>query len=223
MFFTFLSIQAIAMVVSISLKPGTNSYARAYFVSTPILWVASILIIYELYANVLAEFPGILSLGKWVMAGSVALAVGISGLTAWFDWNVLANQEFPIVFYYTFTDRGIKTAQVVFLLAMTVFMRWFPAPLRRNVHVHTVILFLYFLIQSSSLLVRNLAGAQVTMLVNLVILSASCLCMLGWIWQLSPELADRDVTYRRVDQEEERRILAGMRAVNDTLLGLGKR
>jgi hypothetical protein len=222
LFLSYMALQSVTRIVFLFLGLNKNRFAYFYLSTTPVLWIVGILVVHELYEDILTDYPGILSLGKWVITGSFALAVCISLLTADYDWNVSAHKLYPILFYYSFIERGITTAQVLFLLLMTVFLRWFPAPLKRNVHVHTVILFLYFLIKSSSLLFRNLTGAQVTMMVNMVTLMASCLCVLGWIWQLSPELADRAVTYRKVDQEEETRILAGLRAVNKTLLGLAK-
>ena len=222
-FLAFMAVKSVDSVIFIVLNPATNRYAYAYLAANPILWVFSILVVLELYENVLADFPGIVSFGKWVITGTFAIAVCISLLTARYDWNVSAHPLSPVLFYYTFIERGVTTSQVLFLLLMTVFLRWFPAPLQRNVHVHTVILFFYFLIESSLLLFRNLVGEQVTMPVNLAILGASCLCVIGWIWQLSPKLADRKITYRKVDMEEENRILGGLRAVNDTLLGAAKR
>ena len=221
-FFGFMALQSAVRLASLFLNPLGNRSAYLYFYTTPVLWVLSILVVLELYENVLVDFPGILSFGKKVIIGTFAVAVLISLLTAGIDWNV-SGHEFRTIFYFTFSERCITTAEAIFLLAMTLFLRWFPAPLKRNVHVHTVVLFLYFLMKSVSLLFFNLAGDPVAMSVNLVILAASCLCVAGWIWQFSPETGDRKITYRKVDPDEENRILGGLRAINETLLGTVKR
>ncbi len=222
-FFTFILLDAGATLVFLSLPFGTNRYANWYLISTPVFWVLSFFVINEIYANILADFPGIVSCGKWVIGGAFVLAVAVSLATAGYDWNISAHRSSATIFQYTFIERGITTAQVVFLLAMTAFLRWFPAPLKRNVHVHTVILFLYFLIRSASLVLRNLvAGPESTMIVNLVNMVAYCMCLVAWMWQFSPERIDRPVRYRKVDESEEQRILGALRDLNNTILGAGK-
>ena len=218
-FFAFMAFVPLGRIAYLFLD--RSNYGYVYLTRTPVFWVFDIWIVYELYRNVLADYPGIVSFGRWVLMTVYGLAIGVSWFTSTFDYNVSAHES-RTLFYYTFIERGVTTAQVVVLLSMTLFMRWFPAPLKRNFHVHTVILFFYFLITSSSLLIRNLTGDQVTLWVNFVILAASCLCLVGWIWQLSPEKTDKPVTYRKVGQEEEERILAGLRSINDTLVGAGK-
>ena len=221
-FFGFMALQAAMRLAFLFLNPLRNTAGYVYFFSTPVFWVLGILVVLELYENVLVDFPGILSFGKKIISGTFAVAVLIALLTAGIDWNVAAHQ-YHRVYYFTFIERGISTAEVLFLFAMTVFLRWFPAPLKRNVHVHTVILFLYFLMKSVSLLFFNLTGDPVAMKVNLLILAASGLCVAGWIWQLAPETTDRKITYRKVDPDEENRILGGLQAINKTLLGAAKR
>ena len=203
------------------LSLGKSLYGYIYLTRTPIFWLLDVLIVFELYRNVLSDYPGISSFGRRLMTVLFGMAVGISWLTSSVDYNVSAHRS-QVLFYYTFIERGITTAQVIFLLAMTIFMRWFPAPLNRNFHVHTVLLFLYFLATSSSLLFRNLTGDQSTALVNLVILASTCLCLMGWIWQLSPASADKPVAYHKVPPEEEERILASLKSINATLLGAAK-
>ena len=221
-FFVFMAFQCLCRVAYLFLNPRTNTSARFYFVTTPILWVLSVQVVYELYENILSDYPGIVSFGKWVITATFGAAVGISLLTARYDWNLAAHKSSPIPFYYTFTERGITSAQVFFLIAMTVFLRWFPAPMKRNVHVHTVVLFLYFLCRSSSQLFRNMMGDEVTAATNLVIQAATGMCLIAWIWHLSPEQDDPRVTYRKVDQREEQRILGALRSLNNSLIGAAK-
>ena len=223
-FFFFMAFQPLGRVVYLLLNPRSDAYYYFYLARTPIFWVLYILVVFELYENILADYPGIVSFGKWVISGTFGAAVVCSLLTAGYDWNLSAHKGARVIFYYTFIDRGVETAQVLFLIAMTVFLRWFPAPLKRNVHVHTVVLFLYFLTRSVSMLVRNLSGrTEVTATTNAWATVASCLCILGWIWQLAPERADQLVTYRKVDEDQERRILGALNSVNKTLLGAAKR
>src|SRR5258708_6904213 len=87
-FFVIMAFQPVGRIIFLFLNPGKNSYAYFYLARTPIFWILSVLVVYELYKNVLADFPGILSLGKWIMAGTFVLAVFSSVLTARYDWNV---------------------------------------------------------------------------------------------------------------------------------------
>lgn len=221
-FFLFMAFQPLGRIAFLFLDPRTDTYAYSYIVRTPILWVISILVVYELYENVLADYRGIASFGRRVITVTFAIAVLFSVLTGRYDWNLSDHEPYPILRFYTFIDRGVTTAQVFFLLAMTVFLRWFPAPMKRNVHVHSAVLFFYFLSRSSSLLFHNLTGPQMTNITNLAILAASCMCLIAWIWYLSPERDDRPVTYRKVDQLEEQRVLDALRSVNSTLLGAAR-
>ncbi len=207
--------------VTFLLFPLRTRYAEFYFGYTPLQWVIGILVVYELYANILTDYPGIVSAGRWVIGGTFLIAVLISLASGGYDWN-LSGQSFPKIFYYTYASRGIKTAVVLFLFGMTVFLRWFPAPLDRNVHVHGLILFIYNLIAAASLMIQNIKGAEFTDNANLAISLGNCLCLLGWMWQLSPMQRPKRVTYRKIDPLDEERILAKLRSINDTLVGASK-
>jgi hypothetical protein len=222
MFVLYLALQVVGRTIYLVFTFRSDLYGYWYVLSTPVNWVLSFLVIHELYANILADFPGIVSFGKWVIGSTFVLAVGISLMTARFDWNLSAHEDFPIIYYYTFIARGITTAQVVYLLAMTTLLRWFPTSLKRNIRVHTVLLFLYFLTRSATLLTHNLLpGERMTMIVNLVVLAVSCLCVCAWIGQLAPEVGD-NVRSGGLDRAEETRLFGTLRSLNDALLGAGK-
>src|SRR3982751_4842017 len=48
-------------------KQGTTTYGAIWLVSRPIIWVLSVLVLLEVYALVLARYPGIASLMRWTV------------------------------------------------------------------------------------------------------------------------------------------------------------
>jgi len=222
LFSALVLLQALLIFVFLLVHKGTNLAALLYRLSTPPAWILSILVIYELYARLLHDYPGIVTAGRWMLSAATVIAVVVSLLSSPIDWNV-AIHKFPITYYYSYVQRAISTTQMLFMLAMTVFLRWFPIRLSRNIHVHTAILFLYCLVKFSISLLYNFSDASFTDAINLVDLIGSCLCFAGWILQFGPNGTDAPANQIKVDSEQEARILLKLRAINDTLVGAGKR
>jgi hypothetical protein len=204
-------------------KYGTNAYAWAYFLSEPVFWLAYILVVLELYSLVLRNYPGIASLGRWVLVAGLFASILISGLSLQAD---LSNpgEKYPVILYFTVIGRGVIFSLVIFLLLITGFLVSYPVPLSRNVIVHSMVWSLYFLSTTAGLLVRNITGHQVTADMNLALLAASLACLVAWIVALSPAGEGRTIVLRHIWRpEQQQRLMDQLSAINSTLLRTARR
>jgi hypothetical protein len=204
-------------------KYGTNGYAWAWFISEPLFWLAYILVVLELYSLVLRNYPGIASLGRWVLTGGLFASIVISGLSLQADLSN-PSERFPVILYFSVIERGVIFSLVVFLLVITGFLVSYPVPLSRNVIVHSMVCALYFLSVTMGLLVRNVTGHQVMAGVNLVLSAVGLACLVAWIVALSPAGEGRTIVLRRIWRpEQQQRLMDQLSAINSTLLRTARR
>lgn len=202
---------------------GTNAYAWAFFISEPLFWLAYILVVLELYSLVLRNYPGIATLGRWVLTGGLFASILISGISLQADFSN-PGEKYPVILYFSVIERGVIFSLVVFLLLITGFLVSYPVPLSRNVIVHSMVCSLYFLSTTAGLLVRNITGHQVTAGINLALLAASLTCVVAWIAALSPAGEGRTIVLRHIWRpEQQQRLMDQLSAINSTLLRTARR
>ncbi len=196
----------------------TDAYGWIWLVTQPMLWMAYILVVLELYSLVFQNYKGIASLSRWVLMAGLVLAIGISSLTLFTD---LSNpgEQFPILLKFLVIDRGIVSSLVIFLLFITVFLTWYPVPLNRNVVVHCIVYALYFLSNAMLVFIRNVTGHEVTPVANIISSSIAIGCLLVWLKCLNLEGEEKTVALRQQWVEGENEVLVDqLSAINATLL-----
>lgn len=217
-FFVFLCFQILQTLVLLPVSPGTNLYGWMFLISQPVRWVIYILVVLELYSLAFAGYRGIASLSRWVVTASLGVAIGVSALTLAADL-ARPTGRYKLLVYYSVVERGLLFSLVVFLLLITLFLLWFPAPIRRNLVLHASMYSVFFLSSTSTLFVRNVAGYQTTPAVNAVLLLINVVCFGLWLWRFDKSGETAAASFRRNWQpEEEQRLIRQMEALNSTLL-----
>jgi len=217
-FFYYLAFEAFALCSSLLFTPKSDYYFYVYQVSQPILWLFSILVLLELYGLVLARYTGIATLSRKVLLIALGIAIGISFLTLSADLQ-FARHRYPVLLYYTVVHRGLTFSLLLFQILITGFLLWFPVPLERNVTRHSLVYFCSFLVSSAAVFYRNITGSNVTPEVNVVLMAASCVCLVGWLWAFSTPGEVQSPAFRpKLAPEEEERLLAQLSSINDAIL-----
>ncbi len=217
-FFVFLCFEILRSLILLPVPTNSSKYAWAFLATQPIMWVFYILVVLELYTVAFSGYRGITSLTRWVVTGSLGLAVAISSLTLWADLAGPAG-KYRILIYYSVVERGLVFSLVVFLVLITLFLYWFPISIRRNLILHAGVFSIYFLASTFTLFVRNIAGYHTTPSVNAVLVFVDVVCFGIWLYRFDRSgEAETSVVRSRWQAEDADRLLQQMDALNSTLL-----
>jgi len=217
-FFSYLLYRLARGLALYYLPYKTDLYFWAWSMSAPLFWLVHILVVLEIYSKVLRNYPGIASLGRWVLTGALVVAIGVSGLSLSVDFSN-AGEQFKWILLITVIERGVMSSLAIFLLMITMFLVWYPVPLSRNVVVHSMVCALFFLGATTSLLVRNVTGHQVTLFVNVALGTIDLACFVMWAVLLSRAGESNVVVLRHYWRaEQQQQLMDQLDAVNATLL-----
>jgi hypothetical protein len=98
-------------------------------------------------------------------------------------------------------------------------MLWFPVPLKKNIVIHSLVFFLYFISKALALFFRNTIGPTAIHLVNVAVMCAAAGCLAIWILFLSREGERQEVKQRiHWDPDSEKRLLHQLDSINASLL-----
>lgn len=206
---------------SLVLIPFTGeTYATIWLYTQPLLWLANVLVVLEIFSLTLGAHRGIYTIARWFLFGAITLAsclAFISLIPTWGD----PKHPFQLALI---AERGIRTSLALFLLLMLVFMRIYPMPLSRNLVVHSFIFTAFFLSSSLALLYRNLGGGSVGALASQLNMAFGFAAQLAWLFLLSKqgELVPSQIRFQR-DPSDEKRFLEQLDAINATLLKAGRK
>lgn len=222
-FFVYLCVGVTQFLIAFPLNPGTNAYAWTYLISQPVIWFLYILIVLELYSLVLRNHKGIATLGSWTLSAALGISILISLLTLLPDLGRAAG-PYPVLGYYTVIERGVISSLVVFLLLITVFMLWYPVSLNRNIVLHVIVYFVYFLSSTVAFFVRNVSGYEFTGTVSAILIAIADVCLLAWIVFFNRRgEASTLVLRRQFHPQDEERLVKQLDAINAALLKAAKR
>jgi hypothetical protein len=217
-FAIYLAVMASRGVLLLIVPEKTTLYGWIFIFSAPVVWVCYILVVTELYSLVLAEYKGIATFGRYTLGVALGFSVLLAGSTLIFDLSSRAEQ-FPILLAVFATERWVISSLVILLILITAVLLWFPMPLSRNVVVHSLVYFLYFLSKALALFFRNTMGPTAIHLMNTVVMCTAAACLMIWLLFLSRE-GERKVVKNRIqwDQEAQDRLLQQLDSINASLL-----
>jgi len=192
----------------------------------PYVWVATegiivccyVLIVIELYRVVLRDLPGIATISRRYITGTVVVATLATLL-------VLRLEEKPKNYVSTslVIERVIVFSLVLFILLVSVFLAYYPIRLNRNVASYSIGYAVFFLIKATALFVRTL-GHYVTPQISTILLIVSSACLLFWILMLNKQGEIRTVVIgHKWKSDDEARILSKLKDINAYLVGAGKK
>jgi hypothetical protein len=225
--YPFFSAYAIFFLVQVvyvaTIDTRSKDYLFFYTVTTPLSWIFYVMVVLELYRAVLEEYPGLLTMGRWVMSGSLAVAIVLSALTLLPRLQTPAFQRSKMISYYMVIERGVVCSLMIFLLLILVLLRNFPVRLSRNTIIHSIVYSAFFLSSTLALLLREVFGIRVSSSVNLFIAAFNTVCVFLWAFLLNTKGEARLTSVSSLSPEQEERILTQLHALNTTALRVSRK
>lgn len=183
-FFLFLCGSVLRSVYLASLDPTKGPYLKAYTSTEPFLVLLLVAFSIEAYWRSMEAYPRLGSFGAWFLLAVIGLAVvlnlqldGDMALTAW---------KWPKLYFLNIVRRWTLLLVGTALWITLVFLRWLPAPTRRNVVTHQYTSTAYLTIKALTLLAVNFTAWRGTP-INLLELGGSTICYATWIALLARE------------------------------------
>ena len=217
-FFSYLVIRLARALVLACLPMRQNAYGWTYVATEPVIWVLYVLVVLELYALVLKDYPGIRSLSRWVLIFGLAASTVLSMLSLVVDLSG-APPRYPILLYMSVMERGVVTSLVFFLLLITGFLVWYPVPLCRNVVSYCLGYAVSFLAFSLVVLIRNVSGYGFVRPLSTALQAVGLACLVFWIAAINRRGESvPTVLGHRWRPGEEEHLVGQLDAINQSLL-----
>ncbi len=133
------------------------------------------------------------------------------------------KQLFSSVYETLTVDQTVSTVLLVTLVAMLLFLLWFPVEVPRNTMIFSAGYIIFFAVKSLSLFFRYFS-AEALPLINIAIQMLSAMCCLYWLFFLSPSGETVPVRLGHIwKPQEQKRLLGQLDAINATLLRSARR
>ena len=221
-FFASLALSLVRSAILFPFSLNTQTYFWLWAITQPLVWLAYVLVVGELYILVLRRYSGIYSLGRWFFFGALALSVMISGLTVLPTLSSAgsATGKRFMLYCLAFVERGFETGLAVFLLLLLALVAWFSVPLSRNLLIHCSVYAVYFIAQNVIVLYWHTGGiGNPTLAGSILRLSIGTACYLCWVALLTRQGEDRTASLRLGrNLADEKRLLSQLESLNATLL-----
>jgi hypothetical protein len=229
----FLLYELIQSVVFLLLSqvPALNLDYRIIWSSMRLgAWFLMLGTVYSLLAKVLATLPGILRFSRVLLNVVFITAVAIGFFTVSPEYKALGaaeaiDQTRRLFLISLVMDRAMTMSAFIALLAILLFILWFPVAIPRNLVVFSVGLVIYLGSKTALLLARsyfsyfphlpdNLPG-----LVSSLITAILAICFVTWAGLISRRGQQANVRVGHSWQaQEQERLIIQLEAMNATLL-----
>jgi hypothetical protein len=196
----------------------SDEYLRAFVAVESAQWLFQILVILEMFAIVLHDYPAINAYWRRFIVVALVAAAVLSGLFAVFIHQAGPGQ-YPLVDEYMLVSRVIAFTLLAFFILLLGFLFWFPVPLSRNAVVYTIGFAVYFGSRALIRLASNLAGPDTLPVLSCVSLSIVVVCLLFWTLAISRKGEEVNVTVgHRWQPDESAALIQQLESINAVLL-----
>lgn len=207
----------------LALDVHSGLYQEFWTVTTPLFWLLYILVVFELCGLILEKYKGLYTLGRWAMCLGLVIAVTLSVLSLLPYIAPATPQRSRIMGYMLATERGVDFSLAIFILLILFFLSRYPAPLSRNVAVHSVVFSVFFLSNTLGLLLYSVFGLHINREINLFLMGIGSACMVGWLVLLNAKGEAVRLSTLQFGRGDEQRMLLKLESLNDTLLRISRK
>jgi hypothetical protein len=198
-------------------------YFQLWLAAEPLFCLLYILIVFELYRLVLANYKGLQTVGRWAMYAISAISVLISGLMLIPHLGPDTPARRKELNYVLALQRGVDTSLVIFLVLMVLFLSRYPIRLSRNVRVYAFVYPIFFLSNIFQALMFTLFDLRFGEAVNLTMYVLSAASTIAFLLLLTPRGEAVPEVKSAVTAEHAQALLSQLEALNTTLLRVSKR
>lgn len=210
--FSYLLASFLSIGVSLAVPFDSLLYRNSWLVTESVSICLYVLVVLELYSNVLHDTVGIASLSRRYIQIILGIAITASLLLL-----EMEKTEGGTVAHLFVFERAIMFSLVLFLLLLTAFLVYYPIPLKRNVIVYVIGYAVYFLMKASAIFINNIGYYWNRELSN-VRMVACFACLVFWFFALNRRGEAKTVILgHQWNTQDEDRLLAQLKAINASL------
>jgi hypothetical protein len=157
----------------------SHAYYWTYVAAGPTVWLTASLAVYQMFALVFRDFPGLRTAGRWALNAALALSMIVSVVIL---RAPLPNQSARTValYYELVFDRSVHFALAAIIIVLILFLSRYPLHLDRNTYVASGFFSAVFLAESVTRLVDTLSPALYTNAVDTPEIAFVALAFAGW-------------------------------------------
>ncbi len=205
---------------------GFNGYAFLYVYTQPLLWALFFLLILELYSLILEDFPGIRSLGRWVMFSGLGAAT-LAGCALMLLDRQAGFFHYPFFAALALRERSVFLCLGALTALLVSFISHFRLPVARNLLVLCASFGGYFILNAQLSILVHYFGDTFVSLRNVLNSSFFFAALLGATVFLSKagEMEARQISapWAEQNRELELALLSQLQGFNEVLAGVFRR
>jgi hypothetical protein len=199
------------------LKTGSVLYFWSYVAVQPLKCVLSIIAVRELFDLIFTNYPGIRTVGRWVMYVGVALALSVSLFLTGFFWSGGARgRAHSHVYYFEISQRSIVFALAIVIVLILASVSKYPLHLDSNTLISGAFFSVLFLSEASQLLIDSLAPRLYNLYVDWSESFFVSACLIAWASMLAPERETAPAQIRFSSPREDH-LLQQLKVLNQTM------
>ncbi len=211
---TFLALQTLRSFWLVPYDVNSTGYAITYIFTEPILVMSRALVVFELYEKILAGYRGLSALSRRTMAGCLGASLVLSMATHMREFVALTPSG-KILQGVNLFESTVYTALLFFLVILAAFMLYYPAPIRKNVILHSWAFSAYFAGTAAALYLSNTNFEAWNRIASISRMASATASLLAWCLLLrkawESESSAISFTHSKVSQE---RLLQQLEALN---------
>lgn len=221
-YFTFyVWVMVVRLVALAAVRYGTNVYGWIYLLTEPITWIACGIAILEVYSLVLKNHPGIATLGRKALLGSMGASVLLAFFTLLLDFQNTAI-KYPVLDNLFSLSRLVMVCLLLFVVLITCCLLWFPIRLNKNTVLHCGVFAGYFMLKAC-VFISARVFPELLPHINVAVQLLTALCCAFWILWLTPAGEKTPVTVGHSwDRAQEHRLIAQLDSINRALVNSAK-
>lgn len=201
------------------MSPKSHVYFWVYVLVAPLLAIISIFAVREMVALIFQNYPGIRTLGRWVIYGSVTFAASMSIAAA----KLVTGHPHKKwgLYYIQSIERSVIFSLAIAIVAILFVLSKYPLHLGRNTYVSSIFFSALFLSDAIRLLFDSFAPQFFNHYADWTEAFFITACLLGWALMLRPE----PVPVSRVafSKPEEDRLLQQLESLNQIMTRAARR
>jgi len=222
-FLAYLIFETVMSVYYGLLNQSSVQYFWSYLVLEPAECIFSIIAVRELFALTFDDYPGIRTVGRWMMYAGIVLALIVSLLLTGFFWDSAASgRAHSGIFYFEASKRSVVFALALVIIAILLVLSKYPLHLSRDSVVSSAFFGVLFLSEASRLLVDSLAPKLHNDYVDWAEDVFATICLVAWAAMLrhEPHKAPEPVRFSRPQEDQ---LLQQLNSLNQLMTRAARR
>ncbi len=210
-------------MVLLPLNVSSLPYAYVYLLSQPLLLMAYIAVALEIYGQVFETYQGISILGRGFVVAAFAVSIAAS---LWIHVTEFGVQSSPqkILSLYLAGESALYVMLLVFLVALGLFLFWYPVPLRKNLLHYLLVFSVFFAASSFGIYMgRQAPGGMGARLGSTLRMGVDTACLVCWVFLFRREWEAKSTGVAfAVSSAHQVQVLQRLESMNQAILSVRK-